>query len=55
VGPFLLDGRAAPDVHWIYLTIVGGLISGALALVVRRLMRGGAGEGLTGASVSAGV
>jgi hypothetical protein len=39
---------------WIWLTIVGGMIFGALALVVRRLMRG-AGEGVPGASVSAGA
>jgi hypothetical protein len=40
---------------WIYLTIVGGMIFGALALGVRRLLSGRAGEGLPGASVSAGA
>ena len=40
---------------WIWLTIVGGMIFGALALAVRRLMGGGAGESVPGASVSAGA
>jgi hypothetical protein len=40
---------------WIYLTIVGGMIFGAPALGVRRLMRGRAGEGVPGASISAGA
>ena len=38
---------------WIYLTIVGGILFGALAIVVRRLMRGGADEGVPGAPASA--
>jgi uncharacterized integral membrane protein len=38
---------------WIYLTVVGGLIFGALAVGVRRLMRGRADEGVPGASASA--
>jgi len=40
---------------WIWLTIVGGMIFGALALAVRRLMRGGASEGVPGAPVSTGA
>jgi hypothetical protein len=40
---------------WIYLTIVGGILFGSLTLLVRRLMRGGAGEGVPGASLSAGA
>jgi hypothetical protein len=34
---------------------VGGIVFGALTLVVRRLMRGDAGDGVPGASVSAGA
>jgi len=38
---------------WIWLTIVGGMIFGALAIWVPQLTRGGAGEGVSGASASA--
>ena len=38
---------------WIYLTVVGGLIFGALAVGLRRLLRGRADEGVPGASASA--
>jgi hypothetical protein len=40
---------------WIYLTIVGGMIVGALGIGLRRLVRGGADKGVPGTSVSAGA
>ena len=38
---------------WIYLTIVGGILFGALAIAVRRLMRRGGDEGVPSAPASA--
>jgi len=52
-GLFLWTAVLPQMSFWIWLTVVGGLIFGALALVVRRLMRGG--ERVPGAPVSAGA
>jgi len=40
---------------WIYLTIVGGMIFGAITLGIRRLVGGGADQGVPRAPVSAGA
>jgi hypothetical protein len=40
LGLFLWTALLPQLTVWIYLTVVGGLLFGALALGVRRLMRG---------------
>jgi hypothetical protein len=40
---------------WIYLTVVGGMLFGALSVGIRRLLRRGPDRAVSGASVSAGA